>query len=56
MPLNEYPSTVDMLILKPMTTTERDAITVLQSGMVIYNSTTGKMNVYESSWKAVTTT
>jgi hypothetical protein len=33
-----------------MTTTQRDAIATPAEGMLIYNTTTGRMNVYTTSW------
>ena len=42
--------------LKSYTTTERDALSSLSAGEVIYNSTTSKLEVYNgSSWDAVAT-
>lgn len=37
-----------------VTTTQRDAIASPTSGMVIYNTTTNKLNVYTTAWEAVT--
>jgi hypothetical protein len=38
-----------------MTTTQRDAIASPTAGMVVYNSTTGKLNVRgAAAWEAVT--
>lgn len=38
-----------------MTTTQRDAISTPTAGLVIYNSTTNKLNMYNgSAWEAVT--
>ena len=40
--------------LKSYTTTERDALSSLSAGEVIYNSTTSKLEVYNgSSWDAM---
>lgn len=51
----ELVSTVAGFLPPVMTTTERDAITSPQSGLVVYNSTTGKLNVRgASAWEAVT--
>lgn len=36
------------------TTTQRDAIANPALGLVIYNTTTNKLNVYTGSWEAVT--
>jgi len=42
--------------VKNYTTTERDALTSLSAGELIYNSTTSKLEVYNgSSWDAVAT-
>lgn len=38
------------------TTTERDAIKNPQSGQIIYNTTTNKLNVYTTAWEAITST
>lgn len=47
-------STTKAPVLPRMTTTERDALTAV-SGMLIYNTTTGKLNVRGASvWEAVT--
>lgn len=37
-----------------MTGTERDAIGSPRAGLIIYNTTTGKLNVYTTAWEAVT--
>lgn len=38
-----------------LTTAERDALTEVESGMVIYNTTTNKLNVrVAAAWEAVT--
>ena len=47
------------LLLPRVTTTVRNAIPagILQRGLVIYNSTTGKLNFYDgSAWRVVTST
>jgi|TARA_A100001388_G_C28768938_1_gene502570 hypothetical protein len=42
--------------VKNYTTTERDALSSLSAGELIYNSTTSKLEVYNgSSWDAVAT-
>lgn len=44
----------NVLKLKSMTTTQRDALTA-SAGMIIFNSTTSKINVYSgSAWEVVT--
>ena len=42
------------VIFPSFTTTERDALTDVAAGTVIYNSTTAKLNVYTTAWEAVT--
>jgi len=37
-----------------MTTTQRNAISTPLAGIVIYNTSTNKLNVYTGSWEAVT--
>ena len=39
--------------IQSMTSTQRDAVTPA-AGMLIYNSSTGKLNVYTTGWEAVT--
>jgi hypothetical protein len=44
----------NVLKLKSLTTTQRDAITA-SAGMIIFNSSTSKINVYSgSAWEEVT--
>lgn len=45
-------ATIGTLIIKSYTTAERDALTA-SSGMLIYNSTTSKLNVYTSAWEVL---
>ena len=45
-------ATIGTLIIKSYTTTERDALTA-EAGMLIYNSTTSKLNVYTSAWEVI---
>ncbi len=41
------------LILPVVTTTERDALTAA-TGMIVFNSTTGELNMYDgTAWRAV---
>lgn len=47
-------STTKAFMPPRMTTTERNAIPSPTAGMVIYNSTTNKLNVYTTTWEAVT--
>lgn len=37
-----------------LTSTERDALTDLFLGKIIYNTTTNKLNVYTGSWEEIT--
>jgi hypothetical protein len=37
-----------------MTTTERNAIASPAAGLMIYNTTTAKLNVYTTAWEAIT--
>ena len=50
----EITSTTKGLLLPRLTTGERDAIGTPVAGLLIYNSTTGKLNVYTTAWEAVT--
>jgi hypothetical protein len=51
----EVKSTTKALLLSRMTTTERDAIASPTAGLLIYNTTTNKLNVYTGgAWEAVT--
>lgn len=55
--LMDLTSTTKGLLLPRMTTTQRDAISSPPSGLVIYNTTTGKINVRgASAWEAITST
>ena len=47
-------STTKAFMPPRMTTTQRDAIAIPTAGMVIYNTTTNKLNVYTTTWEAVT--
>lgn len=47
-------STTRAFIPPRMTTTQRDAITSPSAGMVVYNTTTNKLNLYTTTWEAVT--
>ena len=48
-------STTQGLLLPRMTATQRDAIASPAAGLVVYNSTSGKLNFYNgSAWEAVT--
>lgn len=46
-------STTAALTPPKLTTTQRNALTAT-AGMVIYNTTTNKLNVYTTTWEAVT--
>lgn len=37
-----------------MTTVQRDAIATPAAGLIVYNSTTNKLNVYTTAWEAIT--
>lgn len=47
-------STTKAFMPPRMTTTQRDAVASPTAGMVIYNSTTNKLNVYTTAWESVT--
>jgi hypothetical protein len=50
-------STTKGFLPPKMTTTQRDAISSPTSGLLIYNTTTGKLNVHGASgWEAITST
>jgi len=49
-----FTSTVQGVLLPRMTTTERNAIASPVAGLIIYNTTTNKLNVYTTAWEAVT--
>ncbi len=40
--------------LPQFTTTARDALIAPSTGMMIYNTTTGKVNVFTTGWEAIT--
>ena len=47
-------ATIGTLIIKSYTTAERDYL-IAQSGMLIFNSTTNKLNIYTGSvWEQIT--
>lgn len=48
-----FTSTTGAVLLPRMTTTQRDALTPL-AGMIIYNTSTSKLNVYTTAWEQVT--
>jgi len=50
----EVTSTTQGFLPPRMTTTQRDAITSPAAGLMIYNTTTAKLNVYTTAWEAVT--
>jgi hypothetical protein len=47
-------STTKAFMPPRMTTAQRDAIASPTAGMVIYNSTTNKLNVYTTAWETIT--
>jgi hypothetical protein len=53
--LLDLTSTTQGFLPPRMTTTQRDAITSVPAGLMIYNTTTNKLNFYNgSAWEAVT--
>jgi hypothetical protein len=52
--LLDLTSTTKGFLPPRMTTTERNAITSPVAGLMIYNTTTNKLNVYTTAWEAVT--
>ena len=50
----EVISTTQGILFPRMTTTQRDAISSPAAGLVIYNTTTNKLNVYTTAWEAIT--
>ena len=50
----EITSTTKGLLLPRMDSTARDAIASPVAGLLIYNTTTNKLNVYTTAWEAVT--
>jgi len=52
--LLDLTSTTKGFLPPRMTTTQRDAITSPPAGLMIYNTTTNKLNVYTTAWEAVT--
>lgn len=51
----EFTSTTKGLLIPRMTTTQRDAISSPATGLLIYNTSTNKLNFYSgSAWEAVT--
>lgn len=50
-------STTQGVLLPRMTATQRDAIATPAAGLLVYNTTSGKLNFYNgSAWEAVTST
>jgi hypothetical protein len=47
-------STTQGFLPPRMTTAQRDAITSVPAGLMIYNTTTNKLNVYTTAWEAIT--
>lgn len=53
--LMEFSSTTQGVLLPRMTSTQRDAISSAPAGLLVYNTTTNKLNFYNgSAWEAVT--
>lgn len=49
-----FTGTTFAMIPPKVTTTQRDAIAAPTAGMFVYNTTTNKLNVYTTTWEAVT--
>jgi hypothetical protein len=49
-------STTKAFMPPRMTTAQRDAIASPTAGMIVFNSTTGKINIYTTAWEVVTST
>jgi hypothetical protein len=52
--LLEISSTTKGFLPPRMTTVQRDAITSVPAGLMIYNTTTNKLNVYTTAWEVIT--
>jgi hypothetical protein len=52
--LVDLTSTTKGFLPPRMTTAQRDAITSVPAGLMIYNTTTNKLNVYTTAWEAIT--
>jgi hypothetical protein len=52
--LIDLTSTTQGFLPPRMTTAQRDAITSVPAGLMIYNTTTNKLNVYTTAWEAIT--
>jgi hypothetical protein len=51
----EISSTTQGFLPPRMTTTQRDAITSVPAGLMVYNTTTNKLNVYNgTTWETIT--
>lgn len=50
----EIVSTTKGFLPPRMTTTQRNAISSPAEGLMIYNTTTAKLNVYTTAWEAIT--
>ena len=50
----EVQSTTKGFLPPKMTTTQRNAISSPAAGLMIYNTTTNKLNVYTTAWEAIT--
>ena len=50
----EISSTTRGFLPPRMTTAQRDAITSVPAGLMIYNTSTNKLNVYTTAWEAIT--
>lgn len=52
--LVQIDSTTQGFLPPRMTTAQRDAISSPPAGLLIYNTTTNKLNVYTTAWEAIT--
>jgi len=52
--LFEVKSTTKGLLMPRMTTTQRNAIASPVAGLMVYNTTTNKLNVYTTTWEEIT--
>lgn len=50
----EVKSTTQGFLPPRMTSTQRDAIATPAAGLIIYNTTTNKLNVYTTAWEVIT--
>ena len=48
-----FPKPIESQSVSPVTATQRAAITTPAEGLLIYNTTTQRLNIYNTSWIAV---